>query len=63
LLNFVFFDQHTIAQQFGCHALWMDDFDVIAHLSTTHIITVKAMISMIASNTINRFFLIITPVA
>jgi hypothetical protein len=63
LLNFVFFDQHTIAQQFGCHALWMDDFDVIAHLNTSHIITVNAMISIVASNTINRFFLIITPVA
>jgi hypothetical protein len=63
LLNFVFLDQHTIAQQFGCHALWMDDFNVIAHLNTSQIITVNAMISIVASNTINRFFLIITPVA
>jgi hypothetical protein len=63
LLNFVFFDQHTIAQQFGCHALWMDDFNVIAHLNTCHIIKANAMISTNARNTINRFFLIITPVA
>jgi hypothetical protein len=63
LLNFVFFDHYTIAQQFGCHALWMDDFNVIAHLNTTQIIETNATISIVARITINRFFLIITPVA